>query len=290
MNMDLSIIIVNYNTKELLKQTIQSVISTARGISYEIIVVDNDSRDGSTEMVKNDLPEVVFIKNNENLGYAKANNIGIKKSIGKYVLLLNSDTVVIDNCLQDCVKYMDKNEDIGALGCKVVLRDGTLDHACKRGFPTPEASLAYVLKLDKLFPKSKKFGQYDLTYLPENDINDVDCLIGAFMMIRAAAIKEIGLLDEEFFMYGEDIDWCFRIKSAGFRNVYYPVAQITHYKGESSKKRRYMTIYEFHRAMYLFYNKHYRKKYNFIVSGLVYLGIGLKLGLTMLVNLFKRRG
>lgn len=288
--MDLSIIIVNYNTKELLKQTVQSVIDTARGISYEIIVVDNDSRDGSTVMIKNDFTEVVLIENDENLGYAKANNIGIKRSIGKYVLLLNSDTVVIDNCLSDCVKYMDRNSDIGALGCKVVLRNAQLDHACKRGFPTPEASLFYVLKLDKLFPKSKKFGQYDLTYLSENDINDVDCLIGAFMMVRATVIKEIGLLDEEFFMYGEDIDWCFRIKCAGFRNVYYPVAQIIHYKGQSSKKRRFMTIYEFHRAMYLFYNKHYRKKYNFIVTGVVYVGIALKLGVTILINLFKRRG
>jgi GT2 family glycosyltransferase len=288
--MDLSIIIVNYNTKDLLKQTVDSVLNTTSKISYELIVVDNASRDGSTQMIKETYKEVILIENEDNLGFSKGNNIGIKRASGKYVLLLNSDTVVLDNCLQECFKYMEKNADIGALGCKVVLKNGELDHACKRGFPTPEASLYYLLKLDRMFPKSKKFGMYDLKYLSVDDINDVDSLIGAFMMVRHEVIDKIGMLDENFFMYGEDIDWCFRIKEAGYRNVYYPRAGIIHYKGESSKKRRYMTIYEFHRAMYLFYNKHYYNKYNFVVRWLVYSGITIKLGFALLINLMRRRG
>jgi GT2 family glycosyltransferase len=288
-NVDVSIIIVNYKTEALLKQTIDSVYRATTDLVYEIIVVDNASQDGSVTMVKDNFANVLIIENQENLGYAKANNIGIRNAKGKYVLLLNSDTVVIQDCIKTCFDYMEKNIDIGALGCRVELRDGKLDHACKRGFPTPEASLYYILKLDKRHPDSKKFGKYDLTYLPENEINEVDCLIGAFMLVRNEVIDKIGLLDEEFFMYGEDIDWCYRIKEAGWKIVYYPETKIIHYKGQSSKKRRFMTIYEFHRAMYLFYNKHYYKKYNKVVRLLVYAGIGVKLGLTLLLNLFKRR-
>lgn len=288
--MDVSIIIVNYNTKELLSQTIVSVISTTRGIDYEIIVVDNASKDGSVEMMGIEFPQVLLIANNENLGYAKANNIGIKRALGKFILLLNSDTVVIGDCIKDCIEFMGKDKSIGALGCRVELRNGELDRACRRGFPTPSASLYYMFKLDKLYPESKRFGQYNLTYLSEEDINEVDVLVGAFMLLRGSVIEEVGLLDEEFFMYGEDIDWCFRIKAAGYKNIYYPKAKIIHYKGASSKKRRFMTIYEFHRAMYLFYNKHYKAQYNFLVTGLVYSGIALKLSLAIAINLFKRRG
>lgn len=288
--MDLSIVIVNYNTKELLRQTVESIIKTSFGFDYEIIVVDNSSKDNSVEMVRENFESVVLIANSSNLGYAKANNMGINKAAGRYVLLLNSDTIVLEDCLQDCVKYMDNNKNIGALGCRVVLRNGELDHACKRGFPTPEASLYYLLKLDKLFPNSRRFGQYDLTYLPQDEINEVDVLIGAFMMVRKHVIDEIGLLDEDFFMYGEDIDWCYRIKAAGYINVYYPRQKIIHYKGASSRKRRFMTIYEFHRAMLLFYKKHYLHKYNFLVTLTVYTGVALRLGVSIFINLFKRRG
>lgn len=286
--MDLSIIIVNYNTMDLLMQTIQSVINTSKNISYEIIVSDNNSTDGSIQMVKEKFPQVKLIENKANLGFPKGNNVAIKQSIGRYVLLLNSDTVVLDNCLLKCIEYMDIHKDIGVLGCKVVLRDGKLDHACKRGFPTPEASLFYVLKLNKLFPNNEKFSQYTLSHLDEDEINEVDSLMGAFMMLRKNVIDEVGLLDEEFFMYGEDIDWCFRIKQAGWKVVYYPEEKIIHYKGSSSRKKPYMTLYEFHRAMILFYNKHYKSKYNFIVTILVYLGVYIKFILSLLVNLIKR--
>lgn len=288
--MDLSIIIVNYNTRELLKQTIQSVIDNTYKLEYEVIVVDNASSDDSVPVIKKNYPQVNVIQNTENLGFPKANNIGIKQSTGRYVLLLNSDTEVIGDCLQKCINYMDSHTDIGVLGCKLVLANGELDHACKRGFPTPEASLWYMLKMYKLFPGNKRFGQYKMNYLSDDEINEVDSLTGAFMLLRREVIDKVGLLDEQFFMYGEDLDWCFRIKEAGWKVVYYPEAVTVHYKGGSSKKKRYKTIYEFHRAMYLFYNKHYLKKYNTIITLFVYIGIGIKLSIAIILNLLKPAG
>lgn len=287
--MDLSIIIVNYNTKKLLENTIKSITDTVNLIKYEIIIVDNASIDGSIEMVKKQFSQVKLIENKDNLGFPKANNIGIKEAAGRYILLLNSDTKVLDDCIQRCLEYMDSNVEVGALGCKLLLASGKLDHACKRGFPTPEASLYYILKFHKLFPNSKKFGKYTLNYLPINEINEVDALTGAFMMLRKEVINKIGLLDETFFMYGEDLDWCFRIKETGYKVIYYPEAVTIHYKGGSSKRKRYKTIYEFHRAMYIFYNKHYRNKYNFIVTCIVFVAIAVKMAVAFTINFFKLR-
>lgn len=285
--MDLSVIIVNYNTKDLLKQTIQSVIDNTKGIEYEIFVTDNASSDGSVEMLKEEYTQVKLIESKENLGFPKGNNIAIKRASGRYILLLNSDTKVIGSCLQNCVKYMDEHSEVGALGCKVELPSGKLDHACKRGFPTPEASLYYLLKLNKLFPEKKKFGKYTMSYVKDDEVATVDSLMGAFMMIPKKVVDEVGMLDEEFFMYGEDIDWCFRIKKAGYEILYYPVEKIIHYKGSSSKKKRAKTTYEFHRAMILFYNKHYRKEYNIFVTMLIYLGVTMRMIVVMFLNLFK---
>jgi len=285
--MELSIIIVNYNTKKILADTIQSVIDTADSTKYEIIVVDNASADGSIEMVKKQYPQVNLIENKDNLGFPKANNIGIRDALGRYILILNSDTKVLEDCLQRCLDYMDNNIEVGALGCKLLLANGKLDHACKRGFPTPKASLYYILKFHKLFPTSKKFGKYTLNYLPIDEINEVDALTGAFMMVRKEVINKVGLLDETFFMYGEDLDWCFRIKEAGYKVIYYPEAVTIHYKGGSSKRKRYKTIYEFHRAMFIFYNKHYRNKYNFIVTGIVFAAIAAKMAVAFIINFFK---
>lgn len=286
--MDLSIVIVNYNTKDLLKQTIESVINNTKGIEYEIWVVDNSSKDGSVEMVQEEFKSVKLIASKENLGFPKGNNVAIKKATGRYILLLNSDTKVIGDNLQHCVSYMDQHEEIGALGCKVELPDGTLDHACKRGFPTPEASLYYFLKLNKIMKNKRKYGAYTASYLGEDEIGEVDALMGAFMMIPRTVIDKIGMLDEEFFMYGEDIDWCYRIKEAGYKIMYYPKEKIIHYKGSSSKKKKAKTTYEFHRAMILFYRKHYNDKYNIFVKILVYIGVALRMILSMIKNLFKK--
>lgn len=284
--MDLSIVIVNYNTAKLLSNAIESIYKTAKGLRFEIIVSDNGSTDGSEGYIKSNYTDVIWISNDANLGFSKANNVGIKIAKGRYILLLNSDTVLMDSCLDSCIDYMDKHIDVGVLGCKVVLPDGRLDAACKRGFPTPTASLYKFLGLPKLFPKSKVFGQYNLTYLDEDEINEVDCLVGAFMMVKREVLEEVGFLDEDYFMFGEDIDWCYRIKEGGWKIVYYPKAKIIHYKGGSG--RTFKTDYEFHRAMYLFYNKHYRDKYPLVVGLLVYLGIFFRFILSILVNSIKR--
>lgn len=289
--MKLSIIIVNYNTYNLTKQTIDSIIQKEHPFQYEILLVDNASSDGSIEKLQQEFSNLisegilqVFI-NEANLGFAKANNIGIRIARGNYILLLNSDTVVKEDCLEKCLAQMDQNIKTGALGCKVVLSDGTLDHACKRGFPTPKASLYYLLKLHKINPI--KYGQYDALHLHEDNIGEIDCLTGAFMLMPKSVLNNIGFLDENFFMYGEDIDLCYRIKEGGYKILYYPKAQIIHYKGGSSKKKRTKVIYDFHQAMWIFYKKHYYKKYNFAISLLIYIGIWAKYSLEYLKNILK---
>jgi GT2 family glycosyltransferase len=289
--MKLSIIIVNYNTYTLTKQTIESIIQKEHPFQYEILLVDNASSDGSIQKLQEEFNELVLegilqvFTNKANLGFAKANNIGIRVAKGEYILLLNSDTVVEDDCLNKCISQMKKNTNIGALGCKVVLPDGKLDHACKRGFPTPKASLYYLLKLYKKDPI--KYGQYDALHLREDEVGEVDCLMGAFMLMPKDVLNKVGLLDEDFFMYGEDIDLCYRIKDAGYKILYYPEAQITHHKGGSSKKKRTKVIYDFHQAMWIFYKKHYYKEYNLAISFLVYIGIWAKYLLMLLKNTLK---
>lgn len=291
--MKLSIIIVNYNTLRLTKQTIEAVCASTMNFAYEIILVDNASVDGSIDVLCKHFKSLEedkvlhILKNTENLGFSKANNRGIGVAKGEYILLLNSDTVLEPSCLQRCMDYISSDLEIGALGCKVVLPDGTLDHACKRGFPTPKASLYYLLKLDHKNPK--KYGQYNALYLNEDEIGEVDSLMGAFMLIPRQVLDKVGLLDEAFFMYGEDIDLCYRIKEAGYKIIYYPEVSLVHHKGGSSKKRRNKVIYDFHNAMWLFYRKHYKKKYNLCISFLVYIAIWCKYGLEILKNSRQKR-
>lgn len=286
--MDVSIVIVNYNTKRLTCDCIQSIIDSKMSFSYEIFVVDNASSDGSVEEFKRVFPHISVIANIENVGFSKANNQAIRVSSGRYVLLLNSDTIVQQNTLSTMIDYMDHHQDIGASGCEVNLPDGTLDKACHRGFPTPEASFYYMTGLAKRFPKSFKYNSYHKSYMNMHEIHDIDCLVGAFMMVNRKAIEQVGLLDEDFFMYGEDIDWCYRIKEANWRIIYNPTVSIIHYKGASSRRKPFKIVYEFHRAMYLFHKKHYAKKYNGIINMLVYLGISIKLSLSTTINILKK--
>jgi GT2 family glycosyltransferase len=186
-----------------------------------------------------------------------ANNKGINISRGRYILLLNSDTVVIEDCIKKCINYLDKQKNIGALGCKIILPGGNLDKACKRGFPTPEASLYYMLKLDELYPQSRKFGKYNLTYIDENVISEVDSLVGAFMMLRRETIYEVGLLDERFFMYGEETDWCYRFKKAGWKILFTPAAQIIHLGGASSKQVKGAMLVQLRMSILKFIKKHH---------------------------------
>lgn len=274
--MDLSIIIVNYNTCELTVQALDSVINNTRGLEFEVLVVDNGSKDESIKTICIRYPQVSIIENDTNLGFAVANNQAIAIASGHYILLLNSDTIVQGDCLARCVGYLNKHPEIGALGCRVLLSDGRLDHACKRGFPTPQASLFYFLKLHKIFPYSQYFGQYTLNYIPDDNISEVDALTGAFMMVRKETIEEIGLLDEAFFMYGEDLDWCYRIKAAGWKIIYFPEATIIHLKGGSGGRKSSKSIYEFHQSMRTFYDKHYVQSYPVWVRYMVYGAIKLR--------------
>ncbi len=288
--MDLSVILVNYNTCDLTMQALSSVFQSETSYDYEVILVDNYSSDDSVSMITDHYPQVKLICNDENVGFSKANNQAIRIAQGRYILLLNTDTLIEPQTLDVMVGFMDKHRDVGVSGCKIVLPDGSLDETAKRGFPTPTASLYYVLGLSKLFPKSLRFNKYKLNFLHPDHMHEVDSLVGAFMLVRSEAVTGIGLLDEDYFMYGEDIDWCYRIKEAGWKVMYAPLTTILHIKGASSKKRSYKLIYEFHRAMFLFYKKHYFKKYPLVVSMLVYIAIALKTMAAMTINMVRKRG
>lgn len=279
--MDLSIIIVNYNTKALTTQTVRSVMDTTSGIDYEIIVVDNSSRE--KEYFNMDNPRVKVLSKVENKGFGHACNIGTNIAIGRYILYLNSDVIMQKDTLRNAVEYMDKSRDIGCLGIRTLLKDGTFDHGCKRGFPTPFNSLCYVLGLHRLFPKVKKFGGYTLSYLSNEETNDVDSVSGAFMMIPRTVLNKTGLFDESIFMYGEDIDLCYRIKQAGFRVVYYADVWMIHLKGQSGLHTKSpVVIKHFHDGIKRFYDMYYKDKHNFLVTFLMHSAINIRYVLTLL--------
>lgn len=282
--LDISIIIVNYNTRQLTLDCLASVYTSQTSYLYELIVVDNASHDGSVEAIREAYSEVRLIANRDNTGFAVANNQGMEIAKGHYILLLNSDTVVQPDTLETMVGFMDRHPEMGASGCKVILPDGTLDKACKRGFPTPSASFYYAFGISRIFPDRPKFNQYQLGHLSPDDEYPVDCLVGAFMLVRRETIDQVGGLDETFFMYGEDIDWCYRIKEAGWGIYYYPRTYIVHYKGASARRKPMKIIYEFHRAMWVFHRKHYAKRYGMLTNTAVWLGISLKFSLSLIRN------
>lgn len=284
MSVDVSIIIVNYNTCRLTMDCLRSVYDSVTDFSYEIILVDNNSHDESIEMISREFPNVNLIANEDNTGFARANNQGMEVASGRYVLLLNSDTVVRQDTLETMISFMDGRLDLGASGCKIILPDGSLDKACKRGFPTPAASFYYAFGFSKLFPDRPRFNGYQLGYLDPDQDYPVDCLVGAFMLLRRETIDQVGGLDEEFFMYGEDLDWCYRIKEAGWGIYYYPQTTIVHLKGGSARRRPFKIVYEFHRAMILFHRKHYSRQYNSMINGAVYAGVGVKFVISLLRN------
>ena len=288
MTVDVSVVIVNYNTRAMTLQALESVFTSETVCSYEVILVDNASSDDSVGSVRSVFPNVLIIENRTNVGFATANNQGIRISSGRYVLLLNSDTRLEIDTMQSMVAFMDEQPMAGVSGCKVLLPDGRLDAACKRGFPTPLTSLFYVSGVARLFPRSAVLNRYHMGHLSADDTSPVDAVVGAFMLVRRNVIDQVGLLDEEFFMYGEDIDWCYRIKQAGWQVYYYPRAQIMHYKGGSSPRRPPWLVREFYRAMLLFYKKHYQHVYNPIVSIAVNAGIGLAMSLALVRNSVRR--
>ena len=284
--MDLSIVIVNYQTFELTKNTINSIFGYEHPFSYEVLVVDNASSDDSLAKLQEYLNDKVkFITSAENNGFAAGNNQALRIAEGDYVLLLNSDTIVWENTLEDIYSYMEKHRDVGACGCRVLLENGDLDKACKRSFPNVKNSFFRLFHI----PTKSKDNDYNLDNLPDDEIYEIDCLTGAFMFMRAEALDQVGFLDETFFMYGEDIDLCYRIKKGGWKIVYYGKSKITHLKGASSKKQKSKLIYEFYRAMYIYYKKHHADENSFIVNVVVYIGIAFLCILKLFLNVFKKK-
>lgn len=253
---DLHVVVVTYKVRELLRDCLASLReSRLEGLRVDVTVVDNDSGDGSAEMVEAEYPEYAVVRS-ENLGYPHGNNLGFLRQSGRYQLMLNPDTLLPPSALAQSVAYMDANPDIGVMGPRLVLANGDLDLACRRSFPTPLNALAKFSGLGRLFPRSRTLAAYNLTYLDPGVPADVDALVGAFMFLRTAALEQVGGLDETFFMYGEDLDLCYRLSAGGWRVVYWPGITVLHYKRASSSQSD-RAGREFFRAMRIFYDKHY---------------------------------
>ena len=273
--MKLSVLIVNYNVEYFLEQCLHSVRKASRNVSAEIFVIDNNSVDGSLAMVKQKFPEVILIENKKNTGFSYANNQAIKLAQGEYILLLNPDTIVEEDTFEKAIRFMDNHPEAGGLGVQMIDGKGNFLPESKRGLPTPEVAFYKIFGLSALLPKSKKFGKYHLGYLDKNKIHEVDILSGAFMLLRKNTLDKVGLLDEAFFMYGEDIDLSYRIIKAGYKNYYFPETRIIHYKGESTKKSSINYVFVFYNAMNIFANKHFSHKnaklFSLLINFAVYL-------------------
>ncbi|MFT6165676.1 MAG: GT2 family glycosyltransferase [Vicingaceae bacterium] len=285
--MKLSVIIVNYNVQYFLENCLNSVYNSSKDIEFEVIVVDNNSVDGSLEMLKEKFPQTIVIANKDNKGFSKANNQAIKIAKGEYVVLLNPDTLVEENTFKLCCNFMDATPNSGGLGVKMLDGKGNFLPESKRGLPTPAVAFYKIFGLSSLFPKSEKFGQYHLGHLSKDENHEIEILSGAFMMMRKSVLDEIGLLDESFFMYGEDIDLSYRITQAGYSNHYLSETQIIHYKGESTKKSSINYVFVFYRAMAIFAKKHFSNKNAQLFSTLINFAIYIRAGLAVLTRTIK---
>ena len=310
--MDLSIIIVNYNTRDQLRNALRSLYASHTSYRWEVLVVDNGSGDGSVAMVRQEYPQVQVLALVDNLGFTGGNNTALRllgfrdkpddetltpaehdtkpgtatpsSETPRYVLLLNPDTEVPADVLDHLVSWMDDRPDVGVVGPKLFLQSGALDLACRRSFPTPEISFYRLFGLSKLFPKSRRFGRYNLTYLDPDEETEVDSVVGAFMFIRRAALEGAGILDEHFFMYGEDLDLCYRIKQLGWKIIYHPQVEVLHLKREASRKSPQRTRLEFYRAMRIFYEKHYAQSTPLPLHWVVLGGIALRYRMVQLLS------
>ncbi|MGB0368706.1 MAG: glycosyltransferase family 2 protein, partial [Flavobacteriales bacterium] len=286
--MKLTIVIVNYNVQHFLEQCLQSVVVAIKNVESEVFVVDNNSIDGSVAMVEEKFPSVKLIANKENVGFSKANNQAMEIAKGEYVLLLNPDTLVEEDTFERVVSFMDAHQDAGGLGINMVDGKGNFLPESKRSLPTPEVAFYKIFGLSWLFPKSKRFGKYHLTFLSKDETHEIEVLSGAFMLMRKTALDKVGLLDEDYFMYGEDIDLSYRIIQGGFKNYYYHEARIIHYKGESTKKGSLNYVYVFYNAMAIFARKHFSKERAQMFSLLINFAILLRASIS-LVNRFVKR-
>ncbi len=278
---ELGIVIVNYNTRERLRDCLQS-LDANRGVSFVTYVVDNCSTDGSAAMVRETFPRLHLIASPTNGGYSYANNLGLRAILARdptppFTLLLNPDTVLPPDALAGMIEFFQSHPDAGIVGPKLVMADGKLDLACRRSFPDPVNSIYHVLGLDQRFATNPRFARYNLTYLDENQVAEVDSVVGAFMMLRTETLRQAGLLDETYFMYGEDLDLALRIKQRGWKVYYNPAVQVRHYKRAASRGSA-RAQYEFWRAAYIFYKKHYARTTPLPLRALVVLGLAAKGG------------
>jgi len=275
-SLDITIIILSYNTYDLTLQCLTALSKTDWGsLTHEIILVDNASTDKTVERIKKKFSDVRVIKNSKNIGFAAGNNVGIREAKGRYLLLLNSDTEVNPGTLKTMIEFMDTHTEAGASTCRLVLPDGSMDPACHRGFPTPWNGFSYYVKLESVFPKTKLFGGYHMGYKDIAVPHEVDAISGAFFMVRKEVIQEVGMLDEAYFMYAEDIDWAYRIKEHGWEIWFNPDTAALHHKkksgrGHSDQKKRIESYIYFLIYNKLFYTKHYEKKYSPFITFLVY--------------------
>ncbi len=290
MKTDVGIVIVNWNTRDYLRDCLTSVFAS-EDIRCKVVVVDNASDDDSAAMVRAEFPQAELIASPINGGYPYGNNIGLRRlgfdggdelhaaeaALPRHALLLNPDTVVPPTALRDMVHFLDEHPIYGAAGPKLVLADGSLDLACRRSFPSPSVAAYRMLGLARRFPKSRRFARYNLTYMDPDEGTEVDSVVGAFMMVRREAVEKVGLLDEKFFMYGEDLDWAYRIHQAGWKIYYNPQVVVRHYKRAASKQSQRAPV-EFYRAMLIFYRKHYRRQTPWWLHALVMVGLVLKGG------------
>lgn len=328
--LDLSVVIVNYNVREFLEQALRSVVRAAAALRVEVFVVDNNSVDGSVEMVRAQFPDVHVIANEANVGFSTANNQAIRQARGRYLLILNPDTILQEDTLSVLVRFMEVHPEAGAVGCKILNPDGTFALESRRAFPTPEVAFYRMVGLSRLFPRSRRFGRYNLTYLPADAVCEVDALSGSCMLVRRAALfrnaagraheaagrahkaagngaapgagpsglpeaslaaaghEGAGLLDESYFMYGEDLDWCYRIQQAGWKIYYTPETQIVHYKGESTKKGELRYVRLFYGAMLQFAQKHFQHRHSRLFAWLLRGGIVLRAAFTVLSSGLRR--
>ncbi|HEX5415053.1 MAG TPA: glycosyltransferase family 2 protein [Chloroflexota bacterium] len=261
---DLAIVIVNYNVRDLLRMCLRSIAASVSDLRIQVWVVDNASTDGSAGMVRDEFPQSE-LREAANRGFAHGNNLALREILARageaglprYVLLLNPDTELPPTALAEMVRFLDARPEAGAAGPRLLLRDGSLDLACRRGFPTPLVSFFHFSGLGKLFPRSRRFGRYNMTFLDPTAVAEVDSVVGAFMLVRGEVLRRVGLLDESFFMYGEDLDWALRIKQAGWTVLYNGEVVVHHYKRASSRQRNTQSLVAFYQAMLIFFRKHY---------------------------------
>lgn len=287
MEPEISIVIVNYNVKHFLEQCLMAIERAKHNLAIETIVVDNASVDGSQTLLKKKFPQVRLIENHKNLGFGRANNQALKIARGKYVLILNPDTLIQEDTLQVLKNFLDEHPEASLVGCKLINPDGTFQIASRRSIPTPWVAFAKISGLSRIFPKTKIFGRYNLTYLSPEIESEVDILSGSLMMARKDALEKVGYFDEDYFMYGEDIDLCYKIKKAGGKIYYTPRTKAIHYKGESTKKGEFSYITNFYSSMLIFIDKHFKDRYSIFVKSILILGIYLRAVIAFLISFFK---